>query len=79
MVENLCSSTHGAAGYASGSYWDGSVIVCGECGWRIINPLPTGAKFVLRKGFWNKLLNKGDWIPSWPDWLGQPFDEREGT
>ena len=66
-----CLSTHGM-GYAPGSYWDGDAIICGWCLFRIENPPSTGAYWVDRKGFWNKLLNRGDWVPKWPDWIGQP-------
>ncbi len=42
-----CLSTHGAAGYALGSYWDDGVVVCGCCGFRITNPRPTGYRIEL--------------------------------
>jgi hypothetical protein len=42
MYKLTCLSTHGASGYAPGSYRDGDVIVCGYCGERIQNPRPTG-------------------------------------
>ena len=38
--EYKCLSTHGASGYAPGSYRDGEVVVCGACGERIENPRP---------------------------------------
>lgn len=37
-----CTSTHGGSGYAFGSYMDEEDIICGECGFRIENPPPTG-------------------------------------
>uniref|UniRef100_A0A6M3JL44 Uncharacterized protein n=1 Tax=viral metagenome TaxID=1070528 RepID=A0A6M3JL44_9ZZZZ len=37
-----CMSTHGAVGYANGSYFDGDDIICGVCGTRIRDPRPTG-------------------------------------
>lgn len=74
-----CNSTHGGAGYAYGSYWDGDVIVCGSCGYRIENPSPTGGKWVREKGWRGWLLNRGHWEPTWPDWLGgargRPYDD----
>lgn len=36
-----CISTHGGAGYASGSYLSGDVIICGACGTKIKPPLHT--------------------------------------
>lgn len=37
-----CFSTHGGSGYAPGSYMDGEAVVCGACGLRIEDPMPTG-------------------------------------
>ena len=51
----FCNSTHGASGYAAGSYWDGFDIVCGHCGTRIVNPRPTGG-------------GPND-TPRWPDFI----------
>lgn len=42
MIKEKCVSTHGAAGYASGSYWRGDKIVCGSCRTEITDPNPTG-------------------------------------
>ena len=50
-----CRSTHGGAGYAPGSYWDGDVIICGWCGARIENPAPTGS-YVEYYTFWESPL-----------------------
>lgn len=41
----LCPSTHGAAGYCAGDYWDNGSIICSLCGYRIENPPSTGAYF----------------------------------
>jgi hypothetical protein len=38
----VCYSTHGGSGYTLGSYMDGEDVICGECGFRIKNPPPTG-------------------------------------
>ena len=65
-----CGSTHGEAGYTLGSYWDGDVIVCGVCGARIGNPLPTGRAWVPEPGWRGWLLKQGRWIPRWPKWIG---------
>jgi hypothetical protein len=70
-AEEFCPSTHGGSGYALGSFWEDSNIICGLCGMRIENPAPTGGRFVLRKGLWNHILNRSDWIPTWPDWIRQ--------
>ena len=37
-----CLSTHGASGYAPGSYFENGVVVCGNCGEHIVNPRPIG-------------------------------------
>ena len=63
-----CLSTHGGAGYAPGSYWDGYDIVCGECGERIVNPIPTGSRIVYYGGFLG-LFQKAREEPKWPSWL----------
>lgn len=34
-MPDYCMSTHGGAGWAPYSYWDGEVVVCGACGVRI--------------------------------------------
>ena len=62
-----CLSTHGLAGYAPGSYWDGNVIVCGYCGQRISNPPPTGRKFIEDKGWRGKLFGHGRWVNTYGD------------
>ena len=49
-----CRSTHGAAGYLAGSYWENGAIVCIACGTRIENPRPTG----YRQG-----------VPTYPDFI----------
>jgi hypothetical protein len=73
MKTGVCFSTHGGAGYASGSYWDGTAIVCGACGARIENPRPTGSKmiWVWDESIWGKLHLKGHWIdvPKFPEWI----------
>ena len=66
---NKCVSTHGAAGYAQGSYWDGDDIICGWCGERIKNPPPTGGSVVPLPGFWNRLFGRTKEVPKWPDWI----------
>ena len=54
-----CLSTHGGAGYASGSYFDGDDIICGWCGTRIKNPEPTGGgNGIVRYG---ELEKKGEY------------------
>ena len=71
MTKIKCISTHGAAGYANGSYWDGFDIICGLCGYRIKNPYPTGSRIIYKKGLLG-LFDKGHEIPTWPDFiLGQ--------
>jgi len=75
-----CPSTHGGGGYAVGSYWDGDVIVCGICGYRIENPPPTGGHYVYDNAtFWPNPLR---WlhdvvfggrmreVPHWPSFIG---------
>ena len=64
-----CTSTHGGAGYAYGSYWDGYDIICGGCGYRIKNPAPTGGRWVAEKGFWNRLFGRGHDEYTWPDFI----------
>jgi hypothetical protein len=66
MSKIKCLSTHGGSGYAVGSYWDGDAIVCGFCGERIINPPPTGAKFIPEKGIMG-LFGKGHWENTYGD------------
>lgn len=51
-----CLSTHGAAGYAPGSYWNGEVIVC-SCGFRIENP--------------HAFNNDANGNPKFPNWIGR--------
>ena len=63
-----CRSTHGAAGYCMGSYWDGEVIVCGACGTRIQNPRPVGQRWVRSPG-WRGWFGHGVWEPCWPDFI----------
>ena len=41
-----CMSTHGASGYAPGSYLENGAVICGACGERIENPRPTGHRTV---------------------------------
>lgn len=60
-----CPSTHGGAGYASDSYWDGDAIICGLCGKRIEDPLPTGSRFEEAKGIAGLFFGKGRIIPTW--------------
>jgi hypothetical protein len=64
-----CNSTHGGAGYASGSYWDGEDIICGECGYRITNPRPTGGRIIYKKGirgWWGQIDHVE---PRWPSFI----------
>lgn len=84
-----CYSTHGAAGYQTFDYWEGSCIVCGFCKHRIVNPQPTGGRLqsvkVEADGFWPKLawwlrkihgIEPVERIPRWPDFVkGQPPTE----
>lgn len=65
-----CISTHGGMGYGHNDRWVGKNIVCGSCGFVIENPPPTGSRWVPRKGFWNTLLNRVDWVPKWPEFIG---------
>ena len=68
-----CPSTHGGSGYAAGSYWSGSAIICGLCGYRIENPYPTGGRHVARKGIIGRIFfwfGVGEWVDTWPDWIG---------
>jgi hypothetical protein len=67
-----CLSTHGGAGYGTGSYWDGYSIVCGGCGLRIDNPPPTGTKltYTRKKGILGFLgVRDVKEEPSWPPFL----------
>lgn len=68
-----CLSTHGPSGYAMGSYWDGDDIICGQCGARITNPLPTGgtSEWVWDEGLLGRLHLKGHYIerPTWPSFI----------
>jgi hypothetical protein len=72
--EGVCLSTHGGAGYAPGSYWRGTSIICGICGTEIKNPRPVGSRWVWipDHSFLGRLLNRGRgyWAPKWPDWIG---------
>jgi hypothetical protein len=61
----MCVSTHGGAGYADGSYWDGFDIICGGCGYRIQNPAPIGG-MMEHFGF---LGRQKRFIPTWPEWI----------
>ena len=45
MHSTNCLSTHGASGYAPGSYKDGDAVICGACGTRIENPRPTHYRY----------------------------------
>lgn len=65
----LCLSTHGGSGYAAGSYWDGDVVVCGICGYRIEKPRPTGGRWVPATGFIDRLRGRGEWIGVYPDFI----------
>jgi len=69
-MDTFCLSTHGGAGYAPGSYWDGDVIVCGQCGARIENPTSTGAHWMYLKDWTGWLMGRGYWEPTFPEWLG---------
>ena len=69
MDTKMCPSTHGGSGYADGSYWDGDAIVCGICGYRIENPAPTGGRFVRAEGFIDRLLGRGEWVDTYPDFV----------
>jgi len=63
-----CFSTHGGAGYATNSHWDGNDIICGSCGFRIQNPHPTGSRSIYVRE--NGILG----------WLGfQKFSHEEPT
>jgi hypothetical protein len=72
-----CLSTHGAAGYCAGSYWDGFDIICGGCGYRIKNPPPSGSRTIYKKGLLG-LFNKGHEISTWPEFIlgkrGIPYE-----
>lgn len=58
-TKQTCYSSHGLAGYAMGSYWDGDAIICGCCGARIENPPPVGSRRV-----------HAGREPVWPAWIG---------
>jgi len=79
IVEYKCLSTHGGAGYATGSYWDGDDIICGACGERIKNPTPTGGTWVYEKGLLGWLFGKGHWEPKWPSWIGRKQEKTDET
>ena len=74
-----CLSTHGLSGYAPGSYRDGNAIICGMCGERIENPMPTGTRrieYSLREALSNwqtfkaYLINEPKAVvPTFPDWI----------
>jgi len=68
-----CLSTHGGSGYAPGSYWDGGAIICGVCGARIENPMPTGAHKAPRPGWLGRalffLFGIGRWQSKYPEWI----------
>lgn len=70
-----CLSTHGGAGYAYGTYWDGGALVCGLCGTRIENPPPTGYRTVYRSlpsvwwKPWTWFREEAIQIPTWPDFI----------
>lgn len=66
----LCNSSHGGAGYADGSYWNGDAIICGICGYRIENPPATGSRFVQDEGFWGRFWNRGYEVPTWDGVIG---------
>ena len=71
-----CLSTHGASGYAPGSYKDGSAVICGLCGERIENPRPLyhqAVFFTFREAIlsWSTMQKwlRGEpkeLIPQWP-------------
>ena len=75
-----CNSTHGGAGYADGSYWDGDAIVCGICEYRIENPYPTGAQWVPATGLKNRLLGRGEMVGTYPDFIlsKKPKEKSDG-
>jgi len=70
-MSGYCLSTHGGSGYASGSYWDGTAIICGLCRARIENPTPTGGRWVDEKGWRGRLLGQGHWEPKFPTWIAK--------
>ena len=79
MDTKMCLSTHGGGGYADGSYWDGDAIVCGWCGYRIENPAPTGGRFVRAEGFIDRLLGRGEWVDTYPDFILSRKPKKGGT
>ena len=65
-----CPSTHGGAGYSFGSYWEGEDIVCGLCGTRIHNPVPTGY-MVIKLSLFRRIFfkEKEKTKPTYPDFI----------
>jgi len=80
-----CLSTHGGAGYMSGSYWDGDAIVCICCGMRIENPAPTSYQCIQYRFRENPIKwlrgTVKEEIPLWPDWIlgkrGKPWPAKK--
>jgi len=62
-----CPSTHGGAGYAIGTHWDGDALVCGLCATRIERPRPTG----FRAASYTFRDVRADWRCIWPWLTGQ--------
>lgn len=59
MPRPQCLLIHDGAGYSALDYWDGYDIVCGFCGYRVINPNPTIAIYRaarLSDGVWKWLI-----------------------
>lgn len=63
-----CTSTHGGTGYASGSIWRGSSIIC-PCGYEIANPHPTGYRSIRARGWKGLFKRHDDIIPTFPDFI----------